>query len=439
MPLKRLDLKRLRKNDRIQHNKGCESRVLYNDPYEGRVKTSSNEMVRYEQINKVTYQSFTVQDGPENAGDLEVRAAEIPQTTMEGEKKMGGRKRKLEIGHPSEEDMQTTCQKRKRDDDAQIAKERHEKSEADDEITDMYMKVKIEQESVESASEADSIQESHSPGLPLACQNAKPMLSTQTLHKQVDVNGMAAGKDTAFVDCRSSKPSHLDAISNRLTSSPCLCASLAKRMSTIEQKLDQILTALGHRAQPPCGVSDNSVHTDDNADESVGNCARLVAQRDNQQEDHKPGISDGAVTDFQIVSADVDLEESSEIDCLLDAEDSYADEMNPPSGVETMSPYQNLYSRSTNRPNFAWKLVKEIFATAELKFHNCNGSLGKKALDAKKLDDVRTHAFLWYPSRNQAKDWKACVVAIDKGIRNRWPMNKYTSPPGECSCGQSKA
>lgn len=80
-----------------------------------------------------------------------------------------------------------------------------------------------------------------------------------------------------------------------------------------------------------------------------------------------------------------------------------------------------IFSSSYSRQNFAWRLVRYMFSDSELKDHNCYGRKGKPSLDVGKLSMVRELVFAYYPLDHfilQQKAWKACTVAIDKGIRN---------------------
>lgn len=89
-----------------------------------------------------------------------------------------------------------------------------------------------------------------------------------------------------------------------------------------------------------------------------------------------------------------------------------------------------LRASSYSRQNFAWKLVRYFFSDLEIKDHNCYGRKGKPSLEATKLNKVRSLAFQYYPAANQleeARCWRECVVAIDKGIRNTFCDYNYGS------------
>ncbi|XP_033752957.1 uncharacterized protein LOC117336493 isoform X7 [Pecten maximus] len=80
-----------------------------------------------------------------------------------------------------------------------------------------------------------------------------------------------------------------------------------------------------------------------------------------------------------------------------------------------------IFGSSYSRQNFAWRLVRYMFEDSELKDHNCYGRKGKPSLDVEKLAMVRELVFTYYPLEHfilQQRAWKACTVAIDKGIRN---------------------
>lgn len=99
----------------------------------------------------------------------------------------------------------------------------------------------------------------------------------------------------------------------------------------------------------------------------------------------------------------------------------------------------DIFSSSYSRQNFAWRLVRYLFEDSELKDHNCYGRKGKPALDLEKLCMVKDLVFAYYPLQDPSlvpQAWKACTIAIDKGIRNtfcdyhaRLQMDIYDAVP----------
>ena len=78
-----------------------------------------------------------------------------------------------------------------------------------------------------------------------------------------------------------------------------------------------------------------------------------------------------------------------------------------------------LKGESCSMGNFAVKLVHKFFHHGELINWNCSGSLGKEALEPKKLTKVKQYTFNMYPSPSTQKEqqWKKCVIAIDESLR----------------------
>ncbi|XP_060086278.1 uncharacterized protein LOC132565629 isoform X8 [Ylistrum balloti] len=88
---------------------------------------------------------------------------------------------------------------------------------------------------------------------------------------------------------------------------------------------------------------------------------------------------------------------------------------------EVQEAVYEIFGSSYSRQNFAWRLVRSMFEDSELKDHNCYGRKGKPSLDVEKLSKVKELVFSYYPLDDcvlQQRAWKACTVAIDKGIRN---------------------
>ncbi|XP_021368189.1 uncharacterized protein LOC110459952 isoform X10 [Mizuhopecten yessoensis] len=95
-----------------------------------------------------------------------------------------------------------------------------------------------------------------------------------------------------------------------------------------------------------------------------------------------------------------------------------------------------IFGSSYSRQNFAWRLVRYMYEDSELKDHNCYGRKGKPSLKVEKLCKVKDLVFAYYPLEDdllQQRAWKACTVAIDKGIRNTFCDYHPRQQPGDWS------
>ena len=70
-----------------------------------------------------------------------------------------------------------------------------------------------------------------------------------------------------------------------------------------------------------------------------------------------------------------------------------------------------------------------MFTPEEMKGHNVHGRSGKEKLDPNRISAIRAAVTMHWGnaadlgSAEEQFEWRRCVIAIDKGIRNIYPLN----------------